>query len=125
MIEGAHTCVVSATDYFGNTSEISLNVTVGPPDVAAPTIEFSASAISVPVGTYYRMAIVAIDDYDDVDVVEEWSDGAIDRGGRLAEGVHTLTLTSTDLSGNSSVHVVTVYVVDGDSTVGALIQCGA
>ena len=124
MIEGAHTCRVSATDYFGNTSYIDLNVTVGPPDVTAPTIGFSASTIYVPVGTYYRIAIVAVDDYDDVDVVEEWSAGAIDRGGRLAEGVHTLTLTSTDLSGNTSVHVVTVYVVNGDSTVGTIIECG-
>ena len=124
MLEGEHTCRVSATDYYGNTSYIDLNVTVGPPDVSAPEIQFFTSEIYVPVGTFYRMALMAIDDYDNVDVIEEWSDGAIDLGGRLAEGVHTLTLTATDLSGNKTVKVVTVYVIDGDVTVGTLIQCG-
>ena len=70
------------------------------------------------------MALVAIDNYDDVEVVEEWSPGAVDFGGRLSEGVHTLTLTATDLSGNTTVHVVTVRVLSSDTTVGTLIQCG-
>ena len=124
MLEGEHTCRVSATDYFGNTSYLDLNVTVGPPDVEAPTITFLASEIYVPVGTFYRMVLVAEDNYDDVKVVEEWSEGAIDRGGRLSEGVHTLTLTATDLSGNSTVKVVTVHVISGDTTVGQLIVQG-
>ena len=124
MLEGEHTCRVSATDYYGNTSYLDLNVTVGPPDVEAPEIHFLASEIFVPVGTFYRMTPYATDNYDDVEVVEVWSAGAIDPVGRLNEGVHTLTLTATDLSGNSSVKVVTVYVVSTDSTVGTLIDCG-
>lgn len=124
MLEGVHTCRASATDYYGNTSYVDLNVTVGAPDVAAPEIQFSATEIYVPVGTFYRMVITADDDYDTVSVVSEWSEGAIDFGGRLSEGTHTLTLTCTDLSGNVSVHVVTVYVMSGDTTVGTLIQCG-
>ena len=124
MLEGIHTCRVSATDYYGNTSFIDLDVTVGPPDVTAPVIQFTAGEIRVSVGTYYRMVITAVDDYDAVTVTEEWSEGAIDFGGRFAEGTHTLTLTCTDLSGNVSVHVVTVYVINGDSTVGTLITCG-
>ena len=123
MLEGEHTCRVSATDYYGNTSYLDLNVTVGPPDVEAPEILFFTDEIYVSVGTYYRMLPIAMDNYDDVKVVEEWSEGAIDFGGRLAEGVHTLTLTATDLSGNKTVKVVTVYVIDGDSTVGKLVQC--
>lgn len=125
MLEGEHTCRVSATDYYGNTSYLDLNVTVGPPDVEAPEILFFTDEIYVSVGTYYRMLPIAMDNYDDVKVVEEWSEGAIDFGGRLAEGVHTLTLTATDLSGNKTVKVVTVYVIDGDSTVGKLVQCGS
>ena len=124
MLEGEHTCRVSATDYFGNTSYLDLNVTVGPPDVEAPTITFLASEIYVPVGTFYRMVLIAEDNYDDVKVVEEWSEGAIDFGGRLSEGVHTLTLTATDLSGNKTVKVVTVHVIAGDTTVGELIVQG-
>ena len=124
MLEGEHTCRVSATDYYGNVSHLDLNVTVGPPDVDAPEIEFFASEIYVPVGTFYRMVLIADDNYDDVDVVEEWSAGAIDLGGRLAEGTHTLTLTATDLSGNKTVKVVTVHVTSGDTTVGQLIVQG-
>ena len=74
--------------------------------------------------TISRMVISCVDNYDMVDVISEWSDGAIDFGGRLFEGTHTLTLTATDLSGNKSVHVVTVYVTDGDTTVGELVKCG-
>ena len=122
--KGEHTCVVSAKDYYGNSTSISLNVTVGPPDVEAPEILFTASEIYVPVGTFSRMVISCVDNYDKVNVVSEWSDGAIDFGGRLFEGTHTLTLTATDHSGNKSVHVVTVYVTDGDTTVGELVKCG-
>ena len=124
MLEGEHICRVSASDYFGNVSYLDFNVCVGAPDVEAPTISFTASEIYVSAGTFYRMVIVANDNYDKVDVVEAWSEGAIDLGGRLLEGTHTLTLTATDLSGNTKVHVVTVYVLDRDSTVGTLIQCG-
>ena len=70
------------------------------------------------------MVITCVDNYDKIDVVSEWSDGAIDFGGRLNEGTHTLTLTATDLSGNKTVHVVTVYVLDEDATHGELIECG-
>jgi hypothetical protein len=124
MLEGEHTCRVSATDYYGNTSYLDLNVTVGPPDVEAPEIQFFAEEIFVPVGTLYRMTPYATDNYDDVEVVESWSEGAVDPVGRLSEGVHTLTLTATDLSGNSTEKVITVYVVSTDSTVGTLIDCG-
>ena len=70
MLEGEHTCRVSATDYYGNTSYLDLNVTVGPPDVEAPEIQFLASEIFVPVGTFYRMTPYATDNYDDVEIVE-------------------------------------------------------
>jgi hypothetical protein len=124
LLEGTHTCTVSATDYYGNTSGITLNVTVGPPDVEAPEILFTESEIYVPTGTFYRMVIECVDNYDDIDVVTEWSDGAVDFGGRLSKGTHTLTFTATDYSGNKSVHVVTVYVTDEDPVVGQLVICG-
>lgn len=124
MLEGEHTCRVSATDYQGNTSYLDFNVTVGPVDTLAPEITFFASEIYVPVGTLNRMVITCVDNYDKVDVIEEWSEGAVDFGGRLSEGTHTLTLTATDLTGNKSVHTVTVYVGNDDITVGKLIECG-
>ena len=124
MLEGVHTCVVSATNYYGNTASVTLNVTVGPPDVEAPEILFTTSEIYVPTGTFYRMVMECVDNYDRVDVVSEWSEGAVDFGFRLAKGTHTLTLTATDDSGNKSVHVVTVYVTDDDPVRGSLVQCG-
>ena len=124
MLEGSHTLKISAVDYYGNSSSISLNVQVDPRDETPPEILFEASEIHVSVGTISRMVISCVDNYDMVDVISEWSEGAIDFGGRLYEGIHTLTLTATDLSGNKSVHVVTVYVTDGDSTVGQLVECG-
>ena len=124
MLEGEHTCRVSATDYQGNTSYIDFNLTVGPKDVTAPTIQFTAKEIHVAVGTFDRMVIKCADDYDDVDVEVKWSAGAVDFGGRLNKGTHTLTLTATDLTGNKTVMVVKVYVTESDDVVGKLIECG-
>ena len=124
MKEGQYTCLVSATDYYGNVSSITLNVTVGPKDVTAPTIQFTAKEIHVAVGTFDRMVIKCVDDYDDVDVKVKWSAGAVDFGGRLNKGTHTLTLTATDLTGNKTVMVVKVYVTESDDVVGKLIECG-
>ena len=124
MVEGEYTCTVSATDYYGNTSSLTLNVTVGPKDVNAPVIQFTAKEIHVAVGTYDRMVVKCVDDYDDIDVDVKWSNGAVDFGGRLKKGTHTLTMTATDLSGNSTVMVVTVYVTEADEVVGKLIECG-
>ena len=87
-------------------------------------ILFTTSEIYVPTGTFYRMVMECVDNYDRVDVVSEWSEGAVDFGFRLAKGTHTLTLTATDDSGNKSVHVVTVYVTDDDPVRGSLVQCG-
>ena len=119
--KGEHTCRVSATNYYGNTSYIDLNVTVGDPDVEAPTIHFEARDVYVMAGTYYRCDILCSDNYDKLTVSETWSAGAIDFGGRLNIGEHTLTLTATDLSGNSTTIVVYVHVLAEDTHTGHLI----
>ncbi len=72
-------------------------------------------------GTFYRCEMLAIDNYDKLTVEEKWSAGAIDLGGRLNRGEHTLTLTVTDLSGNSTTLVVNVHVTSDDTHVGHLI----
>ena len=39
----------------------------------------------IDIGTISRMVISCVDNYDMVDVISEWSEGAIDFGGRLYE----------------------------------------
>ena len=121
LLIGEHVCKVVANNYYGNESYIMLNVTVGPPDTEAPVILFEARDIYVMEGTFYRCEMLAIDNYDKLTVEEKWSAGAIDLGGRLKRGEHTLTLTVTDLSGNSTTLVVNVHVTSDDTHVGHLI----
>ena len=109
---GDHTVTISATDYYGNERSITLSVSVGDPDITAPTIEITVSEVYATVGSLYRFNVTAIDDYDRVTVIESWSDGAIDAYGVLSAGEHTLTLTVTDLSGNTAMHIINFHVLD-------------
>jgi hypothetical protein len=97
---------------------------VGDVDTAPPSINVTATEVYVTAGTLYRFSLVATDNYDNVKVVEEWSEGAVDMYGVLQAGVHTLTLTATDLTGNVTVHTVTFHVVDS-ITDEFIIDCGA
>lgn len=110
--KGEHTVKITATDYYGNQSSISLNVSVGDPDVTPPVIHIAAKEVYVTAGTLYRFTLVASDDYDKVTVSEKWTDGAIDMYGVLQLGEHVLTLTATDLSGNSVTQVIRFHVVE-------------
>lgn len=121
MVEGEHVCSITAVDYYGNLSEIILNVTVGAPDVSAPVIHFEAKDVYVMAGTVYRLDILATDDYDTVSVVEEWSKTAMDFGGRMIQGEYVLTLTATDLTGNKAVKTVYVHVLGEDFDVGIVV----
>ena len=111
LVKGEHTLTVSATDHYGNVSEITIAVTVGDVDREAPSINVNATEVYVTVGTLYRFSLIATDNYDNVTVVEEWSAGAVDMYGVLQMGEHTLTLTATDLTGNVTVHTVIFHVV--------------
>lgn len=124
LVEGNHTCRVSATGYYGHISYIDLNLSVGPKDVTAPEIQMNAEEIYAPAGAFWRVEILGIDDYDKVVVEESWSKNPIDIGGRLIKGDYTLTLTCTDLTGNTTVKTVYLHVTSTDTTVGQLIICG-
>lgn len=124
LLEGYHTCRVSATGYYGHTSYLDLNLKVGPKDVTPPEILIDAVDIYVPAGAFWRVEILGIDDYDKVVVEESWSKNPIDIGGRLIKGDYTLTLTCTDLTGNTTVKTVYLHVTSTDTTVGQLIICG-
>ena len=123
LVEGEHTCRVSATGYYGHTSYIDLCLTVGPKDVSAPEILISTEDIYAPAGAFWRVEILGIDDYDKVVVEEKWSKKPTDIGGRLVVGEYTLTLTCQDLSGNTTTKIVKLHVTADDVTVGQLIVC--
>ena len=107
--EGDHVCAICSCDSFGNKSEIKLTVHVGPADTEAPKIAFRAVKIKTYAGTRVdSLVIPATDNTDAVTTVNEWSEGAIDVFGHLTAGTHTLTVTSTDLTGNTSTITVTV-----------------
>lgn len=108
LVKGEYELTLSATDSYGNTSEKKLKVSVGDRDVTPPVISFTCKQIRTVAGAYVRLDIGAEDDFDDVTAVNTWSEGAIDRQGRITEGTHTLTVTAADLTGNTATHTVTV-----------------
>ena len=124
LLEGVHSCRVSATGYYGHTSYIDLNLVVGPTDVTAPEILIYTEEIYAPAGAFWCVEILGIDDYDEVVVQETWSNKPTDIGGRLIAGEYTLTLRCVDLSGNVSTKIVKLHVTKTDTSIGQIIVCG-
>ena len=111
LLEGEHTCTVRFTDDAGNSSEISIKLTVAAQDKTAPTINWTVEKLFANVGMRVMLDITATDDKDgEVEPVFVWSEGALDSKGRLLEGEHTLTVTATDSTGNETEIVVPVIV---------------
>ncbi len=110
-LPGEHTLTFTATDSLGKSSTLTISVTVIEPDLNAPEFSVPTDKIYVRTGTTPLINVSATDDVDgDVEVVQTWSEGALDEKGRLTEGVHVLTLTATDSSNNSTVKAITFYV---------------
>ena len=110
LVIGEHTCIIRATDNSGNVSEISLQVIVGEKDDVAPTLSWAPDNIYAPVGAKPDFNVIATDNKDEIEVELTWSDGALDKRGRLLEGEHTLTVSASDLTGNKTEKVITVFV---------------
>ena len=121
--EGEHTCRISATNYYGHTSYLDFNLTVGPKDTEAPVIDFGAENVYAQAGSILCLNVLGIDNYDSVVVEERWSKTPTDIGGRLIKGEYTLTLIVTDLTGNISSKTVYLHVTEADIDVGQLIVC--
>ena len=122
LVIGTHTCTVRATDKAGNVSEIVLTVNVGEQDTEAPSIGSAPADIYAMAGSQVFIDIPVTDNVDDLVATLTWSDGALDEAGRLCAGEHTLTVTATDLSGNTSELVIAVHVIATRPTVGDVIQ---
>lgn len=108
LTEGEYELILRASDSYGNSAEKKLTVSVGKKDTEAPVIDFSVTDIKTVAGAYVRLDFKAKDNYDTVTVTQSWSNGALDRQGRITEGTHTLTLTSADLTGNTATFTVNV-----------------
>ena len=120
LVEGDHTCTVTATDLSGNRASLTLTVHVKAPDTEAPVINFEPNLIRVPAGTVNMFTVEATDNYDDVTAVLSWSEGTLDARGCFTAGSHILTITATDLTGNVSTKSVIVMVTDPFKVVGTL-----
>ena len=113
---GTHTLTFVARDYFGNTAEKTITVIVTEPDVTPPTLVVPMDTVYAKIGARSLLTFTATDEGGEVVVSTEWSEGALDRKGRLTEGTHTLTVTATDLSGNQTQKVITFIVTaEGDT----------
>lgn len=124
LVEGSYTLTVKATDTYGNTSELVLTVNVGPKDTEAPVIGWTpvVEAVYAMKGAKPSIRVSVTDNTDKVEAVLIWSEGALDEAGRLTEGLHTLTISATDLSGNHSEYTVLFCVTASRPTVGNISQ---
>ena len=108
LIKGEYLLTLRATDSCGNSAEKKLTVSVGEKDTKAPVIDCGVKSIKTVAGAYVRLDFKAEDDRDSVKVIQTWSNGALDKQGRITEGTHTLTLTAADLTGNTTTLRITV-----------------
>ena len=108
---GTHTLTFKATDHYGNTATHTINVTVVEADVIAPEILLPTNRVVVKVGTIPFINLTATDDKDqNVTITYSWSANALNFKNQLTAGEHTLTVTATDASGNSTVKTITFIV---------------
>ena len=115
---GTHTLTFRATDYFGNTANRTITVTVIESDSTAPEFTIPTDKAYVKTGTTPCINVIANDNVDgEIEVVQSWSENALNQYGELNEGTHVLTLTATDSSNNKTVKTITFYVTKtGDSS---------
>lgn len=84
---------------------------VTPPVLEMPTKEYRTEAGSIPVYD----DIKATDESGQVELIYEWSEGALDGFGRLTEGTHTLKIIAADAYGNTADATVTYIVTAADT----------
>ncbi len=121
LLRGNHICTLTASDTAGNVSTKTIEVIVGRKDTAAPEILNSHDTVYAAVGSRFMIEYISVDDLDKVKTVYTWSENAFDSVGRLTLGEHTLTLSSTDMTGNKTEKVISVIVKTEADIVGKLI----
>ena len=112
--KGDYTLLLRATDYYGNVAEKSIRVTVKEADRTLPEIMLNVDTVYALTGTKPYLDIQATDDSGEVTTSIIWSQGALDKAGKLTEGTHTLTVVAQDPSGNKTEKVITVCVLPNE-----------
>lgn len=121
--QGTYNVVLTAKDFFGNTSVKTIQVTVGAEDHDAPMINIPYNSITLPTGVLFEFdAFHYISDSYNFTYEVVYSDGTMDALNHLLLGTHTMTITATDSSGNTSNKVVVINVVDNYSPEGTVID---
>ena len=112
--KGDYTLLLRATDYYGNVAEKSIRVTVKEADRIPPEIMLNVDTVYALTGTKPYLEVKATDDSGEVTTSIIWSQGALDKAGKLTEGTHTLTVVAQDPSGNKTEKVITVCVLPNE-----------
>ncbi len=111
IVDGVVKILYTVTDSSGNKTELTRTVTVS--DIVKPTIKLSAGPfISIQKGGAFTMPTATASDDVDGDLTAKISrSGSVDTS---VSGVHTVTYTVTDSSGNTATYTlkVNVYIPD-------------
>lgn len=110
LVQGTYVLTMTARDYYKNTSTRTVTLVVREADREAPAIELNTTEMYATIGTIPVITIKATDNSGSAQVTQTWSDGALDARGALTLGTHTLSVTATDPSGNTTKKTVIVYV---------------
>ena len=92
--------------YIDDITVTLTSVTDGEP----PVITVPSKTITTTDGTYVGDICTVADNSGNAEVSLKWSEGALDRRGRLLEGDHSCTITATDASDNTATETITFSV---------------
>lgn len=111
---GIYQLTLKALDFYGNTATKVLTVNVMDDDSVFPVIDMAVSEVKAVVGAKPMLTINASDNSGVCNVSTVWSNGALDRSGKLTVGTHTWTITASDTIGNKTTKIITFVVTDSE-----------
>ncbi|MBR5059553.1 MAG: PKD domain-containing protein [Clostridia bacterium] len=113
--------ILSASDAFGNTSEMTVKVEIAPPDTSPPEIKLGTDKVRCVAGTIADISVDAADDYGVEEITYKWDKEAVDRLGRLVAGTYAVEITASDAAGNVSSKTLTVEVIESGLSEGLTV----
>lgn len=111
LVKGDYSIEFQASDLSGNISKKYLNLIVEDKDVEAPVINLEADVIYVLTNTYNNLHITAYDEVDgEIECAILGLEEAVNEKGQFKEGVYPVTITASDLTGNTATESLTINV---------------